>query len=730
MTEDDPEQMENKSEVKLELKVEEKLDSKVEEREEVVTLRPPVSYIDEKANTHVIDDRVVTKNNQSRVKDILLVSRNQQQRMNGDCNSTPERHSKEAGTMNKNINEIVTADNNTDNRRDGIANVTINDNNCKSCISSSNIHNAGSDSNNNSINTGINDEGTSFNGSNLPVMASTPNLTSNNLTIPGSTAVAGPRISYDSDFHLDFDDFEVNYHNDVPAGMRTESESESQVGPVDTNIREESESGDGVSVEAGSYDETLATNNHFDEDDDLPKESDETLPEAVPIQPEVFSDQELPSTPINDILWNMGSRSIDNHVVERIMRNSEARTRILGTDIALATSAREGLSNEEDSHDNNNTPLLHCEEIIADNSENGRGNDDSTSDNNSDDNIENKNESHMSCPSFFHFSKRKIIYSAIALAFFILILLPVTVLNNTSDSLRKGDESYYSIIPSSAPSVTNVLNNTSGGIRKGDVSYSSMIPSSAPLVIKSMRYTALMNAIKNFADLDALSNPSSPQYIAFNRMLNPENGVFNQTDLLGQRYALTVIPYALKRREQKIFYEVIEGFFTPGNECAWGSPWGTTLKCVEGLVIRLDLSNEQYVGSIPYDIGGLSNLREFRANDNMLHGTIPETLSRLTAARTIDINNNNLSGTIPYGLFDGSKMKSLKTFHLRNNKLTGTIPSSLVSLSLLEDLDFRNNDLSGPIPVGISEMPNLKNFCIDKEIFRDTDITKIKIPCV
>ena len=159
MTEDDPEQMENKSEVKLELKVEEKLDSKVEEREEVVTLRPPVSYIDEKANTHVIDDRVVTKNNQSRVKDILLVSRNQQQRMNGDCNSTPERHSKEVGTMNKNINEIVTADNNTDNRRDGIANVTINDNNCKSCISSSNIHNAGSDSNNNSINTGINDEG-------------------------------------------------------------------------------------------------------------------------------------------------------------------------------------------------------------------------------------------------------------------------------------------------------------------------------------------------------------------------------------------------------------------------------------------------------------------------------------------------------------------------------------------------------------------------------------------
>jgi len=113
----------------------------------------------------------------------------------------------------------------------------------------------------------------------------------------------------------------------------------------------------------------------------------------------------------------------------------------------------------------------------------------------------------------------------------------------------------------------------------------------------------------------------------------------------------------------------------------------------------------------------------------MLHGTIPETLSRLTAARTIDINNNNLSGTIPHGLFDGSKMKSLKTFHLRNNKLTGTIPSSLVSLSLLEDLDFRNNDLSGPIPVGISEMPNLKNFCIDKEIFGDTDITKIKIPC-
>ena len=169
MTEDDPEQMENKSEVKLELKVEEKLDSKVEEREEVVTLRPPVSYIDEKANTHVIDDRVVTKINQSRVKDILLVSRNQQQRMNGDCNSTNSaiaRHSKEAGTMNKNINEIVTADNNTDNRRDGIANVTINDNNCKSCIISSNIHNTGSDSNNNSIiphldacDTGINDEG-------------------------------------------------------------------------------------------------------------------------------------------------------------------------------------------------------------------------------------------------------------------------------------------------------------------------------------------------------------------------------------------------------------------------------------------------------------------------------------------------------------------------------------------------------------------------------------------
>ena len=110
----------------------------------------------------------------------------------------------------------------------------------------------------------------------------------------------------------------------------------------------------------------------------------------------------------------------------------------------------------------------------------------------------------------------------------------------------------------------------------------------------------------------------------------------------------------------------------------------------------LDLSGNQLRGQIP-DVRGLSILTTLNLGDNQLSGTIPDWLGSLTALQDLSLRDNRLTGPIPEDLSD---LLQLRDLYLDDNRLSGAIPDWLSDLDLLRSLYLNGNQLSGCVPDG------------------------------
>ena len=104
-------------------------------------------------------------------------------------------------------------------------------------------------------------------------------------------------------------------------------------------------------------------------------------------------------------------------------------------------------------------------------------------------------------------------------------------------------------------------------------------------------------------------------------------------------------------------------------------------------------------GSIPPELGNLASLRVMRLSWNLLEGTIPGELGRLTSLETMNLDHNLLVSGIPPEIGNLSNLKELR---LQNNRLSGTIPHELGDLVSLTVLEIGNNDLTGCVPAELS----------------------------
>ena len=127
-------------------------------------------------------------------------------------------------------------------------------------------------------------------------------------------------------------------------------------------------------------------------------------------------------------------------------------------------------------------------------------------------------------------------------------------------------------------------------------------------------------------------------------------------------------------------------------------------------VTRIELNSNRLSGSIPSELGELSELRTLNLNFNRLSGSIPSELGNLSELRELNINTNlSLSGPIPSEL---GKLTQLRTLVLSRSQLSGSIPSELGELSELRTLNLNENRLSGSIPSELGNLTQLRTLIL------------------
>ncbi|KAK9678706.1 hypothetical protein RND81_11G228300 [Saponaria officinalis] len=121
-----------------------------------------------------------------------------------------------------------------------------------------------------------------------------------------------------------------------------------------------------------------------------------------------------------------------------------------------------------------------------------------------------------------------------------------------------------------------------------------------------------------------------------------------------------------------------------------------------------DVSNNNLTGVLPFEmLVKMSKLRKLILGFNKFRGVLPETFSVFGRnLETLDLSSNNISGNIPPLICENTNLKEM---YLQNNVLEGTIPPNLGNCSEIVSIDLSFNYLSGTIPSSLGHLPKLKD---------------------
>ncbi len=167
-----------------------------------------------------------------------------------------------------------------------------------------------------------------------------------------------------------------------------------------------------------------------------------------------------------------------------------------------------------------------------------------------------------------------------------------------------------------------------------------------------------------------------------------------------------------------------------GTEKTW---FGVTTDAGNTTVLRLELQDNNLVGTVPASLGNLSNLTKLYFSTNGLIGSIPAEFGNLSKLVELHLFRNQLTGSIPASLGNLSQMKDLILF---SNQLAGSIPATFGNLGLLDRLWLDSNRLTGSIPPELGNLSKLTSLklhtnqltgIIPAELGRLTNLTLINL---
>ncbi len=124
-----------------------------------------------------------------------------------------------------------------------------------------------------------------------------------------------------------------------------------------------------------------------------------------------------------------------------------------------------------------------------------------------------------------------------------------------------------------------------------------------------------------------------------------------------------------------------------------------------GRVTGLSLNENDLQGTIPVELGQLTNLDSLNLSGNQLTGNVPQELGQLTNLKGLNLSGNEISGNVPSEL---GQLTNLESLLLARNKLTDEIPVELGRLTNLRKMDLQLNLLTGNIPAELGRLTNLR----------------------
>ena len=126
-------------------------------------------------------------------------------------------------------------------------------------------------------------------------------------------------------------------------------------------------------------------------------------------------------------------------------------------------------------------------------------------------------------------------------------------------------------------------------------------------------------------------------------------------------------------------------------------------------LVALSLGDNDLSSGIPAELGNLSSLEQLYLSYTSLGGTIPAELGNLSNLKELHLDRSMLSGSIPGEL---GNLSGLEQLDLSGNQLSGSIPGELGNLSKLEELDLYGNQLSGSIPAALGKLSSLTSMTL------------------
>nr|GMD46397.1 receptor protein kinase-like protein ZAR1 [Ipomoea batatas] len=154
-------------------------------------------------------------------------------------------------------------------------------------------------------------------------------------------------------------------------------------------------------------------------------------------------------------------------------------------------------------------------------------------------------------------------------------------------------------------------------------------------------------------------------------------------------FSLLALKAAIFSGESEVLGSWSESDSSP---CRWGGVTCDHNRRVTGV----SLSNGNFSGYIPSELGALSSLLSLDLSHNFFSGPLPPQITALTNLTHLDLSSNFLNGSLPPELNALSNLAG--TLNLSYNTFSGEVPASYGRFPVALSLDLRHNNLSGKIP--------------------------------